>query len=102
MAPLEAALLVAILLAPLHWLVTRELDRMDDPAYLRSQGVVVVKPEIVDPAEPIGWYSSQPIWATVMFKGMTYRFDRIVPAAKADGVGAGELFLPPGLIYRLE
>jgi hypothetical protein len=99
---LETALILGCLAAPFHWLIMRELARLDDPAWLSGQGVVVVKPEIIDGREAIGSYGGEPIWATVSFKGLTYGFDRVAPPASADRIRAGELFLPPGLVYRLE
>ena len=42
MSPIDAALLILILALPLFWLVLREFDRLDDPAYLREHGVVIV------------------------------------------------------------
>jgi hypothetical protein len=43
----------------------------------------------------------RPIWGSVTFKGMLYRFDRIQPAARREALAAGELFLEPGLVYTV-
>jgi hypothetical protein len=100
MTPIEAAALVLLLFLPLSWLVLRHFDRLDDPAYLRRQGIVVVSETALQAhAAPIGEYMGRPIWSAVTFKGMEYRFDRIQPAARREALRAGELFLEPGLVY---
>jgi hypothetical protein len=98
--PLDAAALVALLAMPLHWMVKREFDRLEDPAYLRAQGVVIVSAAAIEShAEPIGRYRGQDIWRTITFKGMEYRFDRVIPARERERLGTGELYLEPGLVY---
>jgi hypothetical protein len=101
--PLEAALIVLALFLPIHWIVWRQLDRLGDPAYLRRNGVIiVVERALQSHSEPIGEYLGHPIWASVTFMGMRYRFDRILPRQKRDSIAALELFLEPGLVYRTE
>jgi len=55
---------------------------------------------------PIGEYLGHPIWASVRFKGMEYRFDHIVETRISqrarETLGPGELFLDPGLVYITE
>ena len=76
MTALDAAALVALLAWPLHWMVKREFDRLEDPAYLARQGVVIVKLSAISShAEPIGTYKGR------------------------ERVGPGELYLEPGLVY---
>lgn len=97
---IEAALVFAMLALPLHWLVLRELDRLDDAAYLREHGVVIVSERALQArSAPIGEYRGRPIWGSVRFKGMNYRFDRIVEASEREQLRARELFLDPGLVY---
>ena len=100
MAPLEAAALVMLLAWPLHWAVQRELRRLTDPAYLRAHGVVIVRPRAVTlDAAVVGTYRGEPIAAGLTFKGMRYRFDRVIPRRERERIGPGELYLEPGLIY---
>ena len=100
MSPLEAALLVAALALPLHGLVLWQLTRLDDPAYLRAHGVVVVRQSALDGhAEAVGSYEGWPIWGSVTFKGMLYCFDRVRRPQDREKTGPGELWLEPGLVY---
>lgn len=97
MTPLEAAALFAALQLPCHWLVLRHLRRLTQPAYIRSYGVVILRECVLQArSEPIGRYRDRPIWGTVSFMGMLYRFDRVAERRKA---GPRELFLEPGLVY---
>jgi hypothetical protein len=100
MNPLEAAALVALLALPFHWLLQRELAKLDDPGYLRGHGVVIVSPAALEAhTAPIGRYMGCEIWGSVTFMGMRYRFERIVPPRERERIGARELYLPPGLVY---
>jgi len=102
-SPLDTALLILILALPLFWLVLRELDRLDDPAYLRKQGVVIVLDRILEAhSAPIGEYRGRPIWATVTFRGMQYRFDHVIARSERNRIAPRELFLEPGLVYVTE
>jgi hypothetical protein len=95
-----AIALVAILLAPLHFLVLYELDRLDSPAYLRKVGVIILRLEALDScAEVIGSYAGKSIYRAVTFKGMVYEFDRITTSAYKNRIDRDELYLDPGLIY---
>lgn len=100
MPPLEAAALVMVLSLPWVWLVQREVAKLRDPAYLRAHGVVLVSQRILQGcAEPIGEYLGHPIWASVRFMGMEYRFHRVQDRRKRERLAPGELFLEPGLVY---
>jgi len=100
MTPIDAAAVVLILFLALNWLVLRHFDRLEDPAYLRRQGVVIESESALQAhTAPIGAYMGRPIWATVTFMGLEYRFDRIQSPARREALGAGELFLEPGLVY---
>jgi hypothetical protein len=98
--PLEAAVLIALLALPWYWVVRRELDRLDDPAWLRERGVVIVRDgAIQERSAPIGQYMGARVWGSVTFKGMVYRFDRVVAPEQKERIGCGELYLEPGLVY---
>ena len=102
MTPLDAAALVLIVFLPFHWLVLRHFRQMEDPAYLRKHGVILESDSALETrSAPIGRYMGRPIWGDVRFMGMQYRFDRVVPARSRERIGAGELFLEPGLVYVL-
>jgi len=95
-----AIAVVAILLAPLHFLVLYELDRLDSPAYLRKVGVIILRMEALDScAEIIGNFKGKAIYQSVTFKGMVYEFDRIVTPGYKQRIIHDELYLEPGLIY---
>jgi hypothetical protein len=103
MSPLEAGVLVALLALAIRWLVQRELDKLDDPEYLRRHGVVIVAPTALEAhSDPIGSYKGSEIWGSVTFKGMLYRFDHIARARERERLSARELYLPPGLVYRTD
>lgn len=87
------------ILAPLHWMVMRELRRLEDPRHLRAVGVVILREEAIDGfGDVIGRFADAPIYAYLVFKGMRYEFDCVV--ARDHRVGEDELFLAPGLLYR--
>jgi hypothetical protein len=95
-----AILLVVILLAPLHFLVLHEFDRLDSAEYLRKFGVIILRIEALDScAEVIGTYEGQPIYRAVTFKGMVYDFERIAKPGHKRRIGHDELYLEPGLLY---
>jgi hypothetical protein len=101
---IEAALVFAFLALPLHWLVLRELAKDSDPQYLREHGVVIVSETALQGhSAPIGEYRGRPIWGSVRFMGMDYRFDHVVDTRISrhtrESIGPRELFLDPGLVY---
>jgi hypothetical protein len=100
MTPLEVAVLIAVLALPFHFLVLWQFERMHDPAYLRQQGIVVVRESALDGhTEPVGRYAGRAIWGSVTFLGMVYRFDRVARPQDKEKTGPGELYLDPGLVY---
>ena len=102
MTSIDAAALVLILFLPLNWLVLRHFRQIEAPEYLRRHGVVIVSEYALQArSAAIGEFMGRSIAATVTFKGMVYRFDRVVEARLRERVGAGELFLEPGLVYVL-
>lgn len=103
MNPLEAVLLVVLLLLPLHCLVHWQFCRLRDPSYLRAQGIVVVRESALDGhTAPVGEYAGRAIWGSVTFMGMRYRFDRVARPQDKEKTGPGELYLGPGLVYVLD
>jgi hypothetical protein len=100
MSALEAAVVVLLVALPWYWLVRRELAKLTDPAYLRAHGVVIVSESALQArSEPIGQYLGHPIWGSVRFMGMEYRFDHVQDSRARERLAPGELFLEPGLVY---
>ena len=100
MDPIEAALMVAALMLPLHLLVQRQLQRHCDPREIRSCGVVVRSEEALERRSGvIGYFDGRKIYASVSFMGMEYRFDRVTGPAYRRSVHERELYLDPGLVY---
>ena len=100
MSALEALVVILLIALPWWWLVHRELDKLADPTYLRAHGVVIVSESALqEHSEPIGQYLGHPIWGSVRFMGMDYRFDHVQDARKRERLAPGELFLEPGLVY---
>jgi hypothetical protein len=103
MSPIEAALLVVVFALPWFWFLNWQIAKLADPKYLRERGVVIVLEKALEAhADPIGEYMGQPIWASVTFKGMRYRFDHILERKKRERLAPGELFLEPGLVYVVD
>ena len=100
MSPLEVLIVFLLMALPLWWLVLREFDRLEDPGYLREQGVVIVSKTVLQAhSEPIGEYMGHPIWGWVRFMGMDYRFDHVAERRARERLAPRELFLDPGLVY---
>ena len=100
MLALDLLAIVLFVGLPFCWLVQRELDKLNDPRYLREHGVVVVSERALQAhSEPIGEYRGHPIWRSVRFMGMEYRFDRVLDRRAREQLAPGELFLDPGLVY---
>lgn len=100
MDPIEAALIVAALILPLHLLVQRQLQRHCDPREIRTCGVVIRSEEALERrSEVIGYFAGRKIYACVVFMGMEYRFDRVTGPAGRRLVHERELYLEPGLLY---
>ena len=103
MDPVSPIALGALLALPFHLVVRRYVAVHTDPALLREKGVVIVHDRALQArSAPIGEYMGSPIWGSVTFKGMIYRFDRIVRRRDRDLTGPGELYLDPGFIYRVD
>lgn len=101
MSPLEAALLIAVLVLPFHLFLQWQLALQCDPRYLRKHGVVIRREEILEGCgEVIGRYCGRDIPSALVFMGMQYRFAGVVPFAYR--VKSCELLLAPGLLYRTD
>ncbi len=97
---IELALILGCIALPFHFLVRRELGKLNDPRHLRTHGVVIVSPGALETrSEAIGTFMGHPIWESVTFKGMRYRFDRVIDRRKKERIEARELYLEPGLVY---
>ena len=97
---METAIIIAALALPLYLIVRWELERLEHPAYLREHGVVIVSESVLQGhSAPIGDYCGHPVWASVRFKGMEYRFNRVVERREREQIGPRELFIDPGLVY---
>jgi hypothetical protein len=102
MSPLDAAGLCLVLYLPFHWLVRRHFLQLEDPAYLRRQGVVIQSDTVLAArSAPIGEYLGRPISGSLEFMGMRYRFDRVLDRRHRERIAPGELFVEPGLVYVL-
>jgi len=100
MSPLEALVVFLLVALPVHFVVRREFEKLADPTYLRANGVVVVaQGALQSHSEPIGEFGGHPIWASVRFMGMEYRFDHVQDPRTRERLAPGELFLDPGLVY---
>ena len=100
MSALEAAVLIVVLALPWYWLVRREVAKLSDPAYLRMHGVVIVSESALQShGASIGEYLGHPIWDSVRFMGMDYRFDHVQDRRTRERLAPRELFLEPGLVY---
>jgi hypothetical protein len=99
MTPIDAAALVCLMVIPFHWLVQRQLAKEEnrDP---RRCGIVIVRERALDGySGSVGCYKGRQIWETVTFRGLVYRFDRVIPPSQCERLAPGELYLDPGLVY---
>lgn len=84
------------------WLVRKELAFRNSPQYWQRWGAVVLRTQALQARdEPIGTYMGAPIFQHVRFRDCDYDFDRVLPREQRDCIEGGELFLEPGLVYRL-
>ncbi len=84
------------------WIVRRELAFRRSPEYWRRWGAVVMRPTALQATRhPIGAYMGVPIFEEVRFEGHEYVFDRVQSRARRSKIQGGELFLEPGLVYRM-
>jgi hypothetical protein len=100
MSALDAVAVVILLALPFLWLVRREAAKLSDPSYLRAHGVVIVSESALQShGAPIGEYLGHPIWDSVRFMDMDYRFDHVQDRRARERLAPGELYLEPGLVY---
>ena len=87
---------------PFHCAVAVQFSRWESPEYFRRYGVIIRRPEALDEfSEVIGRYSGTLIYRSVTFKGMEYAFAGVVPPGYQARIAENELYLDPGLLYRL-
>lgn len=85
---------------PPYLVMKAELRRLRSPQYLREAGVLIRRLAVLDAvAEVIGRYNGAEIYRYVVFKGMRYEYDHIVPTHLPREVHERELFLDPGVVY---
>ena len=97
---MEALVVVLLVALPWWWLVRRELAKLTDGRYLRAHGVVIVSERVLQArSAPIGEYMGRPIWGSVRFMGMEYRFDHVLDRKARERLEPRELFIEPGLVY---
>lgn len=100
MSAMEALVVVLLVALPWWWLVRRELAKLTDARYLRAHGVVIVSERVLQArSAPIGEYMGRPIWGSVRFMGMEYRFDHVLDRKARERLEPRELFIEPGLVY---
>ena len=100
MTPLESVVLIVALALPFAALVHWHLRGLTDPRCLRDHGVVIAAERVLEHrSAPIGVYMGRPIWGSVTFMGMRYRFDHVIDAARRERIRERELYLEPGLVY---
>ncbi|HEX9178965.1 MAG TPA: hypothetical protein VF859_01105 [Burkholderiales bacterium] len=93
-------LVVAAAVLPPYLIMKAEWRKLRDGEYLRETGVFIRKLAALDAvAEVIGRYNGADIYRYVVFKGMRYEFDHIVPTHLPREVHERELFLEPGVVY---
>lgn len=92
--------MLMLLLVSGWYRVRRALVERAGPAHLRARGVIVVSERVLqERAAPIGEYLGHPIWGSVRFMGMEYRFARIVDPRVRSPIAPRELLLAPGRVY---
>ncbi|HEU4352353.1 MAG TPA: hypothetical protein VFR66_10830 [Burkholderiales bacterium] len=97
---MEALVVVLLVALPWWWLVHRELAKLTDARYLRAHGIVIVSERALQArSAPIGEYMGHPIWGSVRFMDMEYRFDHVLDRKAREQLAPRELFLEPGLVY---
>jgi hypothetical protein len=93
-------LVLAATVVPCYLIIRAELRKLRDPAYLRAAGVLIRTLKALDAvAEVIGRYNGTDIYRYVIFKGMRYEFDHIIPLGLPRQVGENELLIEPGVVY---
>jgi hypothetical protein len=99
MTPVDAAILVLALALGFLRIINRELDKVEVED-LRRCGIVIVRERALEArSRPIGEYLGHPIWASVRFSGIDYRFDHVLDRRARERIAPGELYIEPGLVY---
>lgn len=100
---LHLVTLLAVL-GPLYFIAHLERTRLKNPRYVRQSGVAVEREAILvdDQAQLLGYYDGCEIRSAVVYLGIRYRFECVVPASYRRQLLPGELYVEPGLLYVLE
>ena len=98
----QAVVLIVAIGLPFHLVARRELARMCDRRRIAASGLVAECEALEARSDVIGHYDGRDIYAWVQFLGMRFYFDRIVPGSYREEVRSKELFLEPGLVYRID
>jgi hypothetical protein len=61
--------------------------------------VIVSERALQGHSAPIGEYLGRPIWGSVRFRDMEYRFHHVIDRRQRERLGPRQLFLEPGLVY---
>jgi len=94
------ALVLGATVVPAYVIWSTERRRLQDPLYLREMGVVVRKLTALDQvADVIGQFDGSEIYRYVVFKGIRYDFDHVIPRGLPRTVQSNELFMEPGVVY---
>jgi hypothetical protein len=96
---LAALFIPLILFAAAVWAVHRWFRRLE--GYLPKRGAVIESEAELDAMAPmIGTFHGDEIHAWVRYHGERYEFAYVAPPRYRLHVKRGELFMPPGLVYR--
>ena len=94
------ALVLGATVLPAYVIWNTERRRLQDPLYLRQMGVVVRRFTALDRvADVIGHFDGSEIYRYVVFKGIRYDFDHVIPRGLPRTVQSNELFMEPGVVY---
>ena len=95
------------LIAGIFWIpvemLRRDLRDRASPTYWHRWGAVVMRNRALQSRnQVIGSYMGAQIFERVRFADCDYRFDHVAPSEERNLISGGELYLEPGLVYRME
>lgn len=93
-------LVIAAAVLPVYFVQRIELSHRTSPLYWKRAGVVIKKLTALDSvADIIGRYDGGDIYRYVVFKGISYYYDRVVSPNYKYRLGQNELYMEPGVLY---
>lgn len=93
-------LVIAVAVLPVYFVQRIELSHRTSPRYWKRVGVIIKKSAALDSvSDIIGRYDGGNIYHYVVFKGMAYYYERIVPPTYKYRLGQNELYMEPGVLY---